>query len=327
MKAIDRIKAAVSFSEYDRPPFDFFDEAGYLFPNGKYNPSRRLWMDYDEQVDARIKFQKNFNTDLIFDIPVLIPTRIPHKVNLFHEGRKLNTPSLLYSSVSAMAWNAMPPKLKGAGLLDDNATGLIVKEVIWNNGLRSEEALDLATGTSDVTQAVFSKPEDILKHIDCLKGDLTKADFSHLNRVRKSVGNDIALSGTVIDPVSAIGWYLGIESLMYMLFDNPELLKDICDGLCDICIETSTAMIENGMDLIRLGAATACLFSPDLFLEFCSPYQRRITRAVREAGGMTHLHMCGNVKNLLNPILKSEADILETLTPPRSGIQLCLKPK
>ncbi len=327
MKAIDRIKAAANFSEYDRPAFDFFEEAGYLFPNGKYTPSRRLWMDYNEQVDARIKFQKRFNTDLIFDIPVLIPTRIPHKVTLFYKDKKLSTPSPLYSSVSAMAWNAMPPKLKGDGLLDDGLTGLVVKKVIWDNGLESEEALDLETGTSDVTQPVFSQAEDIIKHIDCLKGDLTKADFSYLYRIRKAVGNDIALSGTVIDPVSAIGWYLGIESLMYMIFDNPVVLKTICDELCNICLETSVAMIKNGMDMIRLGAATACLFSPDIFLEFCAPYQQRICNAVREAGGMTHLHMCGNVKTLMEPILSSKADILETLTPPPLGNTTMLEAK
>lgn len=319
MKAIDRVKAAAGFSEYDRPPFDFFEEAGYLFVDGKYTPSRRLSMTFDEQVDARSEFQKKFKTDLIFDIPVFIPTKIPCKVTLFYEGTELDSPSKLYSSISGMAWNAMPPKVKGEGLLSDEAAGLITKKILWDNGLESEEVIDLATGTSDISQPAFLQAEDILSKLECLRGDLAKADFSYLSRIRKSVGDNIALSGTVIDPVSAIGWYLGVESLMYMLFDKPGLLKDICDELCDICQETSTAMIENGMDLIRLGAATACLLSPDLFLEFCAPYQRRICDAVRASGGMTHLHMCGNVKNLLTPILESKADILETITPPPLG--------
>ncbi|MDD5599822.1 MAG: uroporphyrinogen decarboxylase family protein, partial [Victivallaceae bacterium] len=228
-------------------------------------------------------------------------------------------PSKLYSSVSAMAWNAMPPKIKGDGLLNDNAGGLIVKKITWADGLESEEAIDLTTGTSDIVRPPFLQVEDIFKHLDCLRGDWANADFSYLRKIRKSVGDNAALSGTAIDPVSAVGWYLGIESLMYLFFAKPEILKKLCDEFCDICLETSVAMIENGMDLIRLGAATACLFSPDIFLEFCAPYQRRICDAVRDAGGLTHLHMCGNVKNLLKPVLKSKADILETITPPPLG--------
>ncbi len=337
MKALDRIKAAARLTEYDRPPFDFFEEAGYLFTDGRYAPSRRLSMTWEEQVDARIEFQRRFNTDLIFDVPVLIPTQIPHKVALFHQGVELEAPTKLYSSVSAMAWNAMPPKVKGSGLLSSDAKGMVIKKISWENGLNSEEALDLDTGTSDVTKPAFSQAEDILTHLECLKGDLSKADYSWLHRIRKSVGEDIALSGTTTDPVSAVGWYLGLESFMYLIFDKPELLKKICDKFADICLETSVAMVNNGMDLIRLGAATACLLSPEMFLEFCAPYQRRICKAVRKAGGMTHLHMCGNVKNLLKPILSSEADILETITPPplgdttiqeaktTLGSQICLK--
>ena len=64
-----RVRNAIRFNEVDRPPFDLYDECGYLFTEGRYDPSLRLGMSLPEQVQARLRFHQEFDTDLIFDAP------------------------------------------------------------------------------------------------------------------------------------------------------------------------------------------------------------------------------------------------------------------
>jgi hypothetical protein len=37
-----RVLNAVRFQKTDRPPFDMFDECGYLFTDGLYDPALRI---------------------------------------------------------------------------------------------------------------------------------------------------------------------------------------------------------------------------------------------------------------------------------------------
>jgi len=319
MTSRNRINAAINFHELDRVPFDFFDEAGYLFSGGKYDPSLRLGLDYKEQVEARVKFHRSFNTDLIFDVPVLIPSKIPCQVRLSHNGKEIHSPSRLFSSVSGMAWNSMPPKLFGDGLLEKASEGKVVKNVEWANGVVSQEEIDLATGTTDVLKKAFDNLEQLRNNLDCARGEMSHADFSYVDMIRMEVGSDVMLSGTVIDPFSVIGWYIGIEELMISMYDNERDLLSICDALTEVVVDSCAGMLERGFDMLRLGAATACLLSPELFDKFCAPFQKRIAEAVDRSGGIVCLHMCGKVRNLLGAIAKTGVPAMETITPPPLG--------
>lgn len=316
MTSRERILAAVNFQPVDRPPFDFFEEAGYLFENGRYDPSRRLLLTYEEQVEARLEFHKKFQTDLIFDVPVLIPSKIPYNVRLYHNNHEIIPPFPAVSSVSALAWNAMPPKVKGSKLLEAQAKGQVIKKVAWDNGVSSEEFLDLATGTADSLRCPFGSAEEILQNIDCLGGNLAQADYSFLQTMRRKVSEDVMLSGTVTDPFSSIGWYIGLEKMMYLPYDDEKNVLRLCEKLTEICIATSCDMVRHGMDMIRLGAATACLLSPDLYRKFCLPFQKAIIEAVQQAGALVQLHLCGNIGQLLPILPETKAAILETITPP-----------
>ena len=319
MTSRERINASVAFRPVDRPPFDLIDEAGDLFSAGRYDPAMRLRLSYAEQVQARVAFHRKYRTDLIFDAPVLIPTRIRHRVRLTHEGKELSPGEPLLSSVSAMAWNAMPPRLIAPGLLPEAARGMVTKHIEWPGGRRSEEAIDLATGTTDVLRPLSRCAEDLLGNLGCLDGDLSRADYSHVRALRAAVGTDVMLSGTILDPLSAVGWYIGLQPLMYTLFDESAKAQVACEALTELAIRTGVDMVRHGLDMIRIGAATCCLLSPDLYRRFALPCQKELIRAIRSAGGIVHLHLCGNVKHLLDILPETGADILETITPPPLG--------
>jgi uroporphyrinogen-III decarboxylase len=148
---------------------------------------------------------------------------------------------------------------------------------------------------------------------------LAGADYSHVRSLRAEVGPDVMLSGTILDPFSALSWYLGMQPLMYSLYDDPAGVQKACEALAGIATRTGVDMVRHGLDMVRIGAAACCLLSPDLYRRFALPYQKPLIRAIQSGGGIVHLHLCGNVKHLLAILPQTGAAILETITPPPLG--------
>jgi uroporphyrinogen decarboxylase len=69
--------------------------------------------------------------------------------------------------------------------------------------------------------------------------------------------------------------------------------------------------VDAGADIIGLGDAIASLVSPRMYRRFALPYERRIFAAVREAGAIPRLHICGSTSRLVPDMLASGARIVD----------------
>lgn len=89
---------------------------------------------------------------------------------------------------------------------------------------------------------------------------------------------------------SFYGWprnWIGVENFSLMLYDNPELVKDICDYIGDFVIKViERAVLEIELDFALiwedLGFKTGPLISPELFREFMLPNYKRVTKFLIE---------------------------------------------
>jgi uroporphyrinogen-III decarboxylase len=61
------------------------------------------------------------------------------------------------------------------------------------------------------------------------------------------------------------------------------------------------------------------VISPALFREFCLPYDRRQNELLHEAGLKVVCHLCGGLMPMLDLVVETNADGLETMTPPSMG--------
>lgn len=82
---------------------------------------------------------------------------------------------------------------------------------------------------------------------------------------------------------------LGFEPLAYLFYDDPELLNDILDTLCDLWIELfATVQSKIKLDYFFIWEdmcfKNGPLISPQLFREFLVPRYRRLTKSLRERG-------------------------------------------
>jgi uroporphyrinogen decarboxylase len=82
---------------------------------------------------------------------------------------------------------------------------------------------------------------------------------------------------------------LGVERLSYWFYDEPVLLEEILDHLCDLWIAVfSRALTEAPVDLFFIWEdmcyKNGPLVGPDLFQRFLVPRYQRFTAALRAAG-------------------------------------------
>ena len=80
---------------------------------------------------------------------------------------------------------------------------------------------------------------------------------------------------------------LGLENLVYMFYDEPELINEIMDTLCDLWIDAYNFMQEHiAIDYIFIWedmcSKTGPLISPDMFGEFLLPRYKRMINSVRK---------------------------------------------
>ena len=111
----------------------------------------------------------------------------------------------------------------------------------------------------------------------------------------------------------------GVEQSTYIFYDEPDLARSAMDWLTDVTIAVGTDMIRHGVDVLRIGEATASLLGPAFYRENVLPYHQRMNQAIVEAGGVPVLHICGRTNALLEAVADAGTVALETLTPPPLG--------
>jgi len=106
-----------------------------------------------------------------------------------------------------------------------------------------------------------------------------------------------------------------------MAMDTPDLLHHI---LGEILKKTRRATelwqgIPSDMVEVGGGAGSNTVISPALFEEFCLPYDRAQNEAFHAVGVKVVYHLCGGLMKMLDLVVQTGADGLETMTPPAMG--------
>ncbi len=99
----------------------------------------------------------------------------------------------------------------------------------------------------------------------------------------------------------------GLEGLVYAFHDDPALVEDVLDTMCDLWIELYTKAIqEAGIDFFFIWEdmcfKTGPLLSPAMFREFLVPRYRRFNAALRDIGvDIIMVDSDGDMRALIDP--------------------------
>jgi uroporphyrinogen-III decarboxylase len=151
-------------------------------------------------------------------------------------------------------------------------------------------------------------------------------DVSAIRAARERLGDKGIIRTRPFSPGQGSPWQsfctkYGTEQAILLACDEPDYVHHVLEHVLRKTLRV-TAMWEGiAADLIEVGggAGSSTVISPAMFRAFCLPYEHRQNEAFHEVGLKVVLHLCGGVMPLLDLVVETGADGLETMTPPSMG--------
>jgi uroporphyrinogen decarboxylase len=115
-------------------------------------------------------------------------------------------------------------------------------------------------------------------------------------------------------PFSLASMMRGAENWMLDLMIAPEeLLNSILEFCTDAGMQFIRLMSQTGCDMVSSGDSPAGpeMISPEMFLKYAMPYEKRLVDAAHLADLPYALHICGNTDMILEHMLLTGADAFE----------------
>jgi len=156
---------------------------------------------------------------------------------------------------------------------------------------------------SDV--AALSSPDPLAR------GSRMRDRVDAIRLFHERVGGQIPVQGWVEGALAEAADLRGVSALMYDLYDRPEWVETLLERVVETAIAFAIAQVEAGATIIGLGDAIASQVSPVAYRRFALPYEQRIFDAVRAAGAIPRLHICGNTTRLVRDMAQSGAQIID----------------
>ena len=118
--------------------------------------------------------------------------------------------------------------------------------------------------------------------------------------------DDIALLGGVAGPVTTLWLLMGYENICFALYDDPDLIHDICRIAVDFSKEAARRSVEAGCVGMwvseDLGDSKSGFFSLEQYREFFFQPLNELVETVASLGVPALLHSCGQISMYLDDL-------------------------
>jgi uroporphyrinogen decarboxylase len=111
------------------------------------------------------------------------------------------------------------------------------------------------------------------------------------------------------------------EKAIFMALDEPDFVHHALESILKKTLTVMEKWAGTPADMIEIGggAGSSTVISPKMFREFCLPYDQRQILLLHEIGLKVVYHLCGGLMPMLNLVVETGTDGLETMTPPDMG--------
>jgi len=111
-------------------------------------------------------------------------------------------------------------------------------------------------------------------------------------------------------PFTVAAAVMGEENAIMAVLSDQALLTVALEAAAEWCVGYAEALVAAGADVVVPldPTATGEILGPDQFKRFALPYEQRQSRAIREAGGRSIMHICGDTSTNLALMAQSGMD-------------------
>ena len=126
------------------------------------------------------------------------------------------------------------------------------------------------------------------------------------------VGRSHLVSTYIIGPFTLAGHLVGVESLLELAVEDPELTRSIvnhCQELLEPLLEEYILAGTHNVVILE-PTASSSIISPKHFKEYSAPDLSRMVARIHNGGTKATIHICGNTHPILSALCDTRADAL-----------------
>ncbi|MDZ4654981.1 MAG: uroporphyrinogen decarboxylase family protein [Coriobacteriia bacterium] len=123
-------------------------------------------------------------------------------------------------------------------------------------------------------------------------------------RVLTVASRDRVVTGNVIGPVSLLTSLIEPGVAYRAMREDPEAVHAALERVVDVVAHFAQAQVRAGARLVMVAepSGTGDILGPTWFEAFAAPYLARVTRAVLDADAEVVLHICGDVRPIIERV-------------------------
>jgi MtaA/CmuA family methyltransferase len=173
----------------------------------------------------------------------------------------------------------------------------------------------------DYPEEGVGKPKELLiksrddvsrvRPFDIEDAERTKQRIDSVRKMAVETGQTHSILGWVEGPMAEYVDLRGMESAMLDLVDDPDMFMRTGEIIIQNEITFAIAQIKAGADMIGVGDAAASLISPEMYVQYILPLERKLFSAIHEAGATVRLHICGDISKNIAHMAQTGADIID----------------
>jgi uroporphyrinogen decarboxylase len=154
----------------------------------------------------------------------------------------------------------------------------------------------------------------------------TGAEFAPIQAVKERLGDRGIIRSHPFSPGQGSPWQsfcilFGTQPAIMLGMDEPETLHHILEEIAKKMLHVIELWAGTPADMVEVGggAGSSTVISPDFYRQFGLGFDQRQNELLHEVGLKVVNHFCGGLMPMLDLVVESGADGLETMTPPSMG--------
>ena len=150
-----------------------------------------------------------------------------------------------------------------------------------------------------------------LRAPDPLVGERMLDRVRAAERFQRRIGREKMIEGWIEGPCAEAADLRGINALMLDFYDDPDFVCDLFEFVIGMELSFAKSQIDAGVDIIGIGDAAASLVGPQIYEELVWPFEKRLVEGLRSMGTRVRLHICGNIRPILEKVGELSCDIVD----------------
>jgi hypothetical protein len=182
-------------------------------------------------------------------------------------------------------------------------------------------------GHPGMTKEYFIKDESDLKKILSIEYEPYPTDLKNYENALGIMGDDGLVMFGIYEPAYRLQMLTGSETLGYLLYDAPELVREVVALFSKRAYEYVKNLIEAG--IANYGPFAMSYVGPEVFIPPLASFDtfeklvydmdKPFIDLIKNAGGYAWLHCHGKVKKIISRFADMGVDVLNPIEPPPMG--------